>query len=103
MAKGVFLIRSDSIYKDEPERFYRFPKQYLSRASQFVGDWIVYMEPVKAGTRGYHAVARVEQIVPDPTTTDMYLAMIDRQSYLELGRDVPFRVAGDVVERGVLN
>jgi putative restriction endonuclease len=103
VAKGVFLIRADSIYDDRPEESYQFPSQYLTRAAQFVGDWIVYFEPVKAGRRGYHAVAKVSQIVPDPTANGMYLALIEPGSYLSLEREVPFRVQGEVVERGVLN
>jgi putative restriction endonuclease len=103
MAKAVFLIRADAIYNDDPTRHYQFPKMYLGRASQAVGDWIVYMEPMKAGQRGYHAVARVDAIVPDPIAPGMYRAMINTPSYLELGRDVPFRVQGEVVERGLLN
>lgn len=103
MAKGIFLYRPDSIYDDQPDLFYRFPPQYLGRASQFVGDWVVYMEPVKAGPRGYHAVAKVQQIVPDPANAGMYLAMIEPGTYLPLGKDVPFRVGGEIVERGVLN
>lgn len=103
MTKGVFLIRTDSIYDDRPEESYQFPSQYLSRAAQFVGDWIVYMEPVKAGRRGYHAVAKVSQIVPDPSVNGMYLAIIEPGSYLPLEAEVPFRVGGEIVERGVLN
>lgn len=103
MTKGVFLIRTDSIYDDRPEERYQFPPQYLSRAAQVVGDWIVYMEPVKAGQRGYHAVAKVSQIVPDPTNADMYLAIIEPGSYLPLEREVPFRIGGEVVEQGILN
>lgn len=81
MTKGVFVIRSDSPYDDQPEIHYQFPAQYLSRASQFVGDWIVYYEPVKAGARGYHAAAKVQQIAPDPTLPQHYLALIDPGSY----------------------
>jgi len=103
MAKGVFLIRADSIYDDRPEESYQFPSQYLSRAAQFADDWIVYFEPVKAGKRGYHAVAKVERIVPDPVTNGMYRAVIEPGSYLPLEREVPFRVGNEVVERGVLN
>ena len=103
MTKGVFLIRTDSIYDDRPEESYQFPPQYLSRAAKFVGDWVVYMEPAKAGQRGYHAVAKVGQIVLDPTTDGMYLAIIEPGSYLPLEKEVPFRVRGEVVERGVLN
>lgn len=99
MAKGLFLYRGDSIYRDRPFEFYRFPSQYLSRAKQFVGDWVVYMEPVKAGRRGYHAVAKLKKIVPDPEQPGMWLALIDEGSYVPLGKDVPFRSAGEVVEK----
>ena len=75
MARGIFLHRTDSIYDDRPELQYQFPKQYLSRASQFVGDWIIYYEPRRGPTaRGYFALACVNKIVPDPTTAGMYLA-----------------------------
>ena len=78
MAYGVLLHRADSIYNDQPERQYQFPKQYLGRASQFVGDWIVYYEPGKSVTaRRYFAIARVEKIIPDPSAPDMYLALIE--------------------------
>ncbi len=103
MAKGVFLHRADSIYDDRPEERYQFPSQYLSRASQFVGDWIVYYEPVKAGKKGYFAIARVEEIVPDPTTAGMYIALIESGSYLPMEQSVPFNDQDGLVERGLLN
>ena len=103
MTRGVFVIRSDSPYDDQPEIRYQFPAQYLSRASQFVGDWVLYYEPVKAGARGYHAAAKVKQIAPDPTRTSHYLALVEQGSYLTFEKDVPFRVGGELVERGVLN
>ncbi len=103
MTKGVFVIRSDSPYDDQPEVHYQFPAQYLSRASQFVSDWVLYYEPVKAGVRGYHAAAEVERIVPDPARREHYLALIRPGSYVTFERDVPFRVRGELVERGVLN
>jgi putative restriction endonuclease len=104
MARGVFLHRADSIYEDEPERQYQFPQQYLSRASQFVGDWIIYYEPRRGPTgRGYFAIARVEQIIPDPSAEGMYLALIEPGSYLSFERPVPFSDAEGLVERGVLN
>lgn len=103
MTKGVFVIRSDSPYDDQPEIHYQFPAQYLSRASQFVGDWILYYEPVKAGARGYHAAARVRQIAPDPSRAAHHLALIEPGTYLTFEEDVPFRVSGELVERGILN
>lgn len=104
MTRGVFLHREDSRYDDRPAERYQFPRQYLSRASQFVGDWIVYYEPRRGPTgKGYYAIARVERIIPDPTTSDMYIALIEPGSYLPFERLVPFSDANGVVERGVLN
>ncbi len=103
MTKGVFLHRADSIYDDFPEERYQFPKSYYTRAVQFIGDWIVYKEPEKAGRQGYFAVAKVEQIIPDPTKADMYLALIEPGSFLPFERNVAFSGPDGVVEHGVLN
>ncbi len=104
MAFGVFLHRSDSIYDDIPSERYQFPKQYLSRAQQCEGDWIVYLEPSKVtNSKGYFAVAKVQEIIPDPGQADMFLAIIEPGTYLDFGDPVPFRVKNVVVERGVLN
>jgi len=104
MTHGVFIHRWDSIYDDVPSARYQFPKQYLGRARACEGDWIVYLEPSKvANTRGYFAVARVQEIIPDPRHTDMYLAVIEKGTYLDFGDPVPFRDGGGIVERGLLN
>ncbi|QEX23758.1 hypothetical protein FRZ61_36970 [Hypericibacter adhaerens] len=104
MGHGVFIHRSDSIYDDSPAERYQFPLQYLRRVEACVGDWIVYLEPRKVrGTRGYFAMAKVERVVPDPTATGMYLALIEPQSYLDFANPVPFSDASGVVERGLLN
>lgn len=104
MAFGVFIHRTDSIYDDVPSERYQFPKQYLSRAQDCEGDWIVYLEPSKVkGTKGYFAVARVQEIISDPRHADMHLAVIEPGTYLDFGDPVPFRDAGDVVEQGLLN
>ena len=104
MPHCVFMHKADSIYDDVPAERYQFPKPYLSRAQQCVGDWIVYLEPTKVrGSRGYFAVAQVETIVPDPTAPDMYLALIAPGTYLDFVRRVPFSGAEGPIERGVLN
>lgn len=104
MGFGVFIHRADSPYEDSPATQYQFPSQYLSRVSACVDDWIVYYEPTKVpGTRGYYAIARVEQIVPDPTKSDMHIALIAPGSYLEFPNPVPFLDQDGVVEHGVLN
>ncbi|NMN05868.1 MULTISPECIES: HNH endonuclease [unclassified Novosphingobium] len=104
MAFGVFIHRSDSIYDDTPAERYQFPKQYLERARACVGDWIIYYEPRKVtGTRGYYAVAKVERIIADPTTSGMYLALIAPGSYLDFASPVPFSDEDGPIERGLLN
>lgn len=104
MARGVFIHRSDSIYDDSPAERYQFPRQYLGRVEACVGDWIIYYEPRKvADTRGYFAVAKVQEVIPDPGAPGMYLALIEPGSYLRFPNPVAFSGPGGVVERGVLN
>jgi putative restriction endonuclease len=104
MAKGVFIHRTDSIYDDSPAERYQFPRQYLSRVSPCIGDWIIYYEPSKVrDTRGYFAVAKVADVVPDPTAKDMYLALIEPGTYLDFVNPVPFKGPTGLVEQGVLN
>lgn len=104
MARGVFLHREDSRYDDLPSERYQFPSQYLSRASQFVGDWVLYYEPRRGPSgKGYFAIARVERIVPDPALSGMFIALIEPGSYLPLERPVPFSGPDGPVERGLLN
>ncbi|WP_297321139.1 HNH endonuclease [Novosphingobium sp.] len=100
--KCVFVVGSHSIYADQPDRFYRFPQRWLNAAARSLGQWVIYQEPRRAGPRGYYAIARVEQIVRDPADPAMYLALIEPGSYLEFGRDVPFQLEGQAVERGLL-
>ena len=104
MTFGVFMHKDGSIYDDIPEVHYQFPKSYLSRAEQMVGDWIVYREPVKIpNSKGFFAVAKVEQIITDPDETDRYRAIIEAGSYLPFEPTVPHIVNGQQVERGILN
>lgn len=103
MAKGVFLYREDSIDEDRPWEVYQFPASYHSRAEQVIGDWVIFMEPVKAGRKGYHAVAKVDRITLYPRNSDMFLAIIDPTSYLDFDHNVPFQTGGNYPERSVLN
>jgi len=104
MGFGVFIHRSDSIYDDSPAEQYQFPSQYLRRVEACVGDWIIYYEPSKvAETRGYFAIARVHQAIPDPAVTGMYLALIEPGSYLDFANPVPFNGAKGPIEQGILN
>lgn len=104
MANCVFMHRSDSIYNDRPAEQYQFPRQYLGRAEGCVGDWIVYLEPSKVpGTRGYFAIARVQQIIPDPKASEMFLALIEPGTYLGFANPVSFNDIDGPIERGLLN
>ncbi|MET4327453.1 putative restriction endonuclease [Bradyrhizobium sp. i1.15.2] len=104
MAFGVFIHRSDSIYDDSPAERYQFPSQYLRRVEACIDDWVIYYEPSKVTeTRGYFAIARVQQVIPDPGTSGMYLAVIEPGSYLDFANPVPFNGSNGPVERGVLN
>ncbi len=101
-ARCVFLSGEHSPYGDQPERFYRFPKRLLNAASRSRGQWVVYQRPKRAGGPDYFAVAKVESIVRDPVEPEMFLALIEPNTYLEFGRRVPFNVDGRAVERGIL-
>ena len=104
MTFGVFLHRSDSIYDDSPAERYQFPPVYLRRVETCVGDWIVYLEPSKVPqTRGYFAVAKVQQIIPDPKRSGLYLAIIEPGTYLDFPTPVPFNGPDGLLERGLLN
>lgn len=103
MAYGVFIHRSDSIYDDSPAEQYQFPSRYLGRVQACVGDWIVYYEPRKVpGTRGYFAVAKVAEVLPDPHVPNMFLALIEPGTYLDFANTVPFVGANGVIERGLV-
>ncbi len=89
MVKLVLLHKTDSIYDDEPDVVYDFPRSYLKAVEEGVGDWAVYYEPVKAGPRGYFAVARISQVIPKPGVAGRFLALIEPGSYLPFDADVP--------------
>lgn len=104
MAFGVFIHRADSIYDDSPAQRYQFPGQYFSRVSKCVGDWIVYYEPTKVAlSRGYFAVAKVADVVHDPTAPNMFLALIEPDTYLDFAEPVPFVLPDGLAETGLLN
>lgn len=61
------------------------------------------MEPVKAGRRGYYAVARLGRIRPDAEIPDHYYVEVDTPTYLDFASSVPFQTAGTYPERSILN
>lgn len=98
MAKLVLLHKADSIYDDEPDRVYDFPRTYLKAMREGIGDWVIYYEPVKAGPRGYFAVAMIERIIPKPGFEGRFLALIKPGSFLPFDREVPRLLNGRPLE-----
>lgn len=102
MTKLVLLHKADSIYEDEPDAVYDFPKSYIRAVQEAVGDWVVYYEPVKAGPRGYFAVAKIQSVIPKPNQNGRFLALIEPGSYLQFDTDVPRLVDGRPLETALV-
>ena len=88
MVKLVLLHKAASIYEDELDVAYDFPRAYLKAITEAVGDWVIYYEPVKAGPRGYFAVAKIAQVIEKPGVPGRHLALIAPGSYLPFDREV---------------
>lgn len=98
MTKLVLLHKADSIYDDEPDVVYDFPRVYLNAIEEGIGDWVIYYEPVKAGPRGYFAVAKIAQVLPKPGMQGRFLAMMEPGSFLPFDSEVPRLVNGRPLE-----
>ena len=57
MVKLVLMHKADSIYEDELDVVYDFPKTYLKAVEEAVGDWVIYYEPVRACLRRVTTIA----------------------------------------------
>jgi putative restriction endonuclease len=85
----VFIQSSHSNYKDIPGKAYHFPKRsYLSRVEKTVGDWVIFFEGRRGGSRGYYAVQRVLRIEDDPADPSHAYAVLDQGSELSFEDDV---------------
>jgi putative restriction endonuclease len=89
MTKLILMHKADSVYDDEPDVVYDFPTTYLKAVAEGIGDWVIYYEPVKAGPRGYFAVAKIDRIIPKPGQAGRYLALIAPGSFLPFDAVVP--------------
>jgi len=58
----------------------------------------VYYEPVKAGPRGYFAVAKIDRVIDKPGAPGRFLAMIEASSFLPFDREVPRLINGAPIE-----
>ena len=88
MVKAVFIASSHSGYQDRPGEVYHFPNAYLSRVAQTVGDWVIFFEGRRGGSRGYYAVQRVARVVPDVADATHSFAELDRGSELSFETSV---------------
>lgn len=104
MTKLVLVQGSASIYDDREGEVYHFPKPYLSRMQEGVGDWAVFFTPVKdkgvsAENRGaYFAHARVGRISEDPTDQRKFYARIEPGTFESFASTVPRVVDGRFIE-----
>lgn len=90
MVKAVLIQSTHAPYRDAPGRHYHFPKRpYLGVLARAVGDWVVFYEGRRGDNRGYHAVARIERIVDDPTDPTHGFALLEPGTYLTFPNEVP--------------
>ncbi len=102
MTKAVFIASDHSPYKDRPGEAYHFPNQYRARVAQTLGDWIVLYAGRRGGSRGYYAVQKVAQLIPDPSDQTHSYALLDRGSLLDFETEVPrLRPDGAPYETGL--
>ncbi len=99
--KGVFSHKKNSGYDDVLGERYHFPKTYLSRVEQTVGDQIVYYEKrEKKGDNHYTGCARVTCITQDSALEGHYYAHLD--DFLGFDRSVYYREDRGFEEKLVL-
>lgn len=78
--------------------------EYLTRVQPCERDWIVYPEPSKVRhTNGCFAIAKVQEVIPDPREAVIHLAVVEPGTYLDFVEPVPFRYEHEGVEQGLLN
>lgn len=100
--KGIFSHKPDSPYDDVMGERYHFPKVYLSRVEQTVGDLIAYYE--KGGRKGdnhYTGCARVSSISEDTSLTGHFYAYLE--DYIDFDRRVYYREDGGFEKKLVLS
>jgi putative restriction endonuclease len=102
MVQAVLYHKIDSIYDDITGEQYHFPKMYLGRMNQTIGDWIVYYGPIpKQKGRFYSGIAKVKAIEADTSRPDHYYAYLD--CYLDFDRLVEYTENGGYEKRMILS
>lgn len=84
-------------YRDVPEVEYHFPRSYLARVEQTIGDRIIYYEPrrisdgdeTRGGRQAYFAMAEPVEIRSDPELADHFYCSV--RNYIDFVEPVGFR------------
>lgn len=86
---AVFTHKPGSPYDDDPGERYHFPRVYLSRVQQVVGDYVAFHELYDRGrgSNAYVSFAKVVRIDPDPKDPERYYARLKEAG--TLARPVP--------------
>lgn len=99
--KGVFVHKPDSPYDDVTGERYHFPKNYLGRVEETVGDLIVYYEKgERKGDNHYTGCARVKLISTDTSRAGHFYAHLE--NYIDFDRRVYYREDGGFEKKLVL-
>ncbi|MEE2879379.1 MAG: HNH endonuclease [Pseudomonadota bacterium] len=104
MVKAVFVQGTNSIYDDSPGKHYHFPKKYLRRVRESIGDWVVFFTPVKdtgapIDERGaYRSAARLVAITQDPNRADHFYVSLERSMVQDFAISVPRMIDGRFLE-----
>jgi len=101
MTKLILMHKAKSPYRDDLEFSYDFPIAYMKAVTEGVGDWVIYYEPVKAGPRGYFAVAQIAKVIPNEEAPGRFLASIAPGTFLKLENPVPRLIDGRPLERSL--
>ncbi|MAI90666.1 HNH endonuclease [Ponticaulis sp.] len=104
MVNAVLVQGSQSEYDDQPGVSYHFPKRYLRRMEECVGDWVTFFSPVKdtgvsKEARGaFFAVAQIERIIADAKLADHFYAVYVPNTYAGFANPVPRQMLGRFLE-----
>lgn len=91
--KAIFVHKPDSPWNDKKGIHYHFPKQYLQRVSQALGDYIVYYEQRRnLNGRYYTGLAKIKSIQPDPENENNHYAFLEE--FIDFDRLVDYRENG---------
>ena len=104
MVKAVFVQGTHSKYDDSPGEYYHFPKRYLRRVRECVGDWVLFFTPVNdtgvdpAERGAYRSAARLVAITPDPDLEDHFYVSLEKPMVQDFAVAVPRIADGKFLE-----